>query len=140
VRLIPIHDESSDDLPLLPAAAEIGVRALASALGLTIADDAVVLLRPAGAFGGHPLARLFDGSSAETWLADERAVERALDAISDAELDRLGVTRDSSYERDAARLLRRRLAHLPPEAVREIIALLPRLREIALSYGFEFED
>ena len=46
MRLIPIHDESSDDLPLLPAAAEIGVRALASALGLTIADDAVVLLRP----------------------------------------------------------------------------------------------
>ncbi len=140
MRMIPLHDDFADDMPLMPEAAEIGVRALAGALGITIADDAVVLVRPNGAFGGHPLARLFDGGKAETWLVDERAIERAIDAISDAELETLGVGREPSYERDAARLLRRRLAHLPPEAIREIMALLPRLRELALTYAFDSED
>lgn len=134
MRLVPIHDDFSEESPLMPEAAEIGVRALASALGVEIGEEAVVLYRPRVAFGHHPLAQLHAGARlGETWLADEEAIERALEAISDAELEAFGVRREPSFERDAARLIRRRLAHLDADAIRELVGLLPRLHEMALN-------
>lgn len=113
--------KAPDPSPLPKAAVEAGLRTLAERAGLSVPDDATVILEAEFVLGSYPvcLGIARDGSTA--WFVDYEALRVVLLEMVDAELRKAGVDpQDADQERQVYRILRRRFIHWPEEQVEEL--------------------
>lgn len=132
-----------DETPLTRPAVEVGLRNLAARLGAVVPEDAVILLQETGTLGGYPLAQAFGADGSAVWMADYRQVAQALFTVSDATLKKAGLDpSEPTFERQARRLIKRRFPHWGDSQVADLMAILPRLQNLAfaLEDGGDFED
>lgn len=123
------------DAAFEPAAFEVALRGVAAAWGVPIPEDAVVLLRDDEAVGRYTLGRMWRARGDEIWIADARMLADRLRERADAAVAEAGGDPAApGFEAQAGRILRRRLAHLPPERLEEVLATLPRLAQLAAAY------
>lgn len=123
-----------DETPLAKPAAEVGLRALAAALGTEVPADAVVVLQDEGTLLGQPLSCSWGPDGSQTWVADYRALANALFTVGDKGMRDAGLDpSDPTFESQARRLLRRRFPHWPEETLREVEGVLPRLQNLAMA-------
>jgi hypothetical protein len=128
LRVVRLNEDDHDHDPLPSGAYAVGARILAARWGLDLPDGATLLVTDRAAIGQYGLAELHGGPGDRVWMASARALEEALVMGAEADLARDGVGLDEeSFERRAARLLRRRLAHFPPELLDQVVEQIPRL-------------
>ena len=123
--------KAEDPSPLPKAAVEIGIRALAQRAGLTVADEATVVLESTFVIGSYPLCLAIARDGTTCWFVDYDVVRIALLEVVDAELAAAGVDLNAEgEERDAYRILRRRFIHWPAEQVKELRDVVYSLRHL----------
>ena len=127
------------DTPLPVAAMALAVRRLAAAWKIALPEDAIVLVTSDGP-AGDAIAETWSAPGERVWVANDAALERVLHQASETELRSAGLVPHDSFERDAAKLVRRRLAHFPPEQLEAVLGLLPRLAELAGEFDPPYDD
>lgn len=128
LRVVRLNENSIDHDPLPPGAYAAAAAILAARWGLTIPAGATLLVTDHGAIGQYGLAELHGGPGDRIWMASARALEEALVMATAADLDGTGIGIDEAgFERQVARMLRRRLAHFPPELLDQVIEQVPRI-------------
>lgn len=132
---------SNPRAPLPDAACLIALTDIAAAAGVSVPEDAVVVVRD-DAWPGtqYPVAVAYDAAGQATYFVDEGALRRAIAMRGDAEIAAAGMNPAApDFGTRSMRLLRRRFAHWPEERIAEIAALLPAIAELAVS-SYDFDD